>query len=147
MAWLNAAVLFAVVIAAAYLLAPYLTKVFTGEPTLLSGPLRPLERGIYVPCHIDPAAEMGWEQYALAALCFTACGTALLYAILRTQQWLPLNPQHFPNLDPIVAWNTAVSFAPTTDWQVYSGENAMSYFSQMVGLAWQNFTAGAVVLR
>src|SRR5581483_195797 len=97
-------------------------------------------------CHIDPAAEMGWEQYALAALCFTACGTALLYAILRTQQWLPLNPQHFPNLDPIVAWNTAVSFATTTDWQVYSGENAMSYFSQMVGLAWQNFTAGAVGL-
>jgi K+-transporting ATPase ATPase A chain len=68
------------------------------------------------------------------------------YVILRTQAWLPLNPQHFDNLPPDLAWNTAVSFATTTDWQFYSGESTPSYLSQMLALAWQNFVAAAVGL-
>jgi K+-transporting ATPase ATPase A chain len=146
MLWINAGVLVALVVALAIPLAQYMEAVFTGERTQLSPVLRPLECAIYRWCGVRPDAEMGWEAYALCALATTAVGTAILYAILRTQAWLPLNPQHFPNFDPVVAWNTTLSFVTTTDWQVYSGENAASYFSQMAGLAWQNFVASAIGL-
>jgi K+-transporting ATPase ATPase A chain len=144
LAWMTAVVFFGLIVAAANPLAAYMDAVFTGARTPLSTVFAPAEHTIYRLCGIDPAREMTWQEYARAAVAVTLAGTAALYALLRTQAWLPLNPQHFGNVTPEIAWNTAISFATTTDWQFYSGENTMSYLSQMTGLAWQNFIAGAV---
>jgi K+-transporting ATPase ATPase A chain len=76
-------------------------------------------------------------------LAFSLIGLAYLYILLRTQKWLPFNPQHIDNMAPDLAWNTAVSFTTNTNWQFYSGETAMSYLSQMAGLAWHNFVSAA----
>ena len=86
---------------------------------------------------------MTWYAYALSMMAFSAVGLVYLYVLLRTQQWLPFNPQHFDNLAPDLAWNTAVSFLTNTNWQFYSGESTMSYLSQMAGLAWHNFVSAA----
>jgi len=77
-------------------------------------------------------------------LAFSLIGLGYLYVLLRTQKWLPFNPQHIDNMSPDLAWNTAVSFTTNTNWQFYSGETAMSYLSQMAGLAWHNFVSAAV---
>jgi K+-transporting ATPase ATPase A chain len=145
MPWLNAAVFAAILLTLAVPLAQYMNDVFSGEKTVLSAVLLPLERGIYRACRIREE-EMTWSTYAFAALALTATGATLLYVVLRLQQWLPLNPQHFPGFAPELAWNSAISFATTTDWQFYSGESAASYLSQMAGFAWQNFIAGGIGL-
>jgi K+-transporting ATPase ATPase A chain len=121
----------------------YMANIFEGRP---SWPLRALgecERGIYRLCGIDAAAEMSWKQYALALLLLNALGALLLYAVQRGQAWLPLNPQKFPGVPPDSSFNTAVSFVTNTNWQGYSGESAMSYLTQMAGLAVQNFLSAA----
>ncbi len=121
----------------------YMANIFDGRPIW---PLRALggcERGIYRLCGIDPAAEMGWKQYALALLLLNALGALALYALQRWQAWLPLNPQKFPAVPPDSSFNTAVSFITNTNWQGYSGESAMSYLTQMAGLAVQNFMSAA----
>ncbi|KOY60813.1 potassium-transporting ATPase subunit A [Photorhabdus heterorhabditis] len=87
--------------------------------------------------------EMNWWQYALAIIIFNLTGLLLLFTLLVTQGSLPLNPQHFPGLKWDLALNTAVSFITNTDWQAYSGENTLSYFSQMTGLTVQNFLSAA----
>ena len=87
--------------------------------------------------------EMTWYAYALSMLAFSVIGLVYLYVLLRTQKWLPFNPQHFDNMAPDLAWNTAVSFLTNTNWQFYSGESTMSYLSQMAGLAWHNFVSAA----
>jgi potassium-transporting ATPase potassium-binding subunit len=142
MPWLNAAVFLAVLLLAASPLARYMQAVFEGRLRLWG------ESAIYRWCGIDPQHEMGWPEYAVAALVFSLVATLAAYAIMRTQQWHGhfFNPQGFPNVDPWIAWNTAVSFITTTDWQFYSGENTMSYLSQMAALAWLNFVAGAIGL-
>ena len=94
----------------------------------------------------DPTHEMTWSEYLAAVLIFSAVSAAALFALLCTQASLPLNPQHFPNLSPVLALNVAVSFMTTTDWQAYSGESTLSYLAQMAGLGWQNFTAAAIGL-
>jgi K+-transporting ATPase ATPase A chain len=109
-------------------------------------PLRagaPLERGIYRLCAVDPTREMGWQSYAGGLLLFNALGALAVYALQRCQAWLPLNPQKFAGLTPDSAFNTAVSFITNTNWQGYSGESAMSYLTQMTGLAVQNFLSAA----
>jgi potassium-transporting ATPase potassium-binding subunit len=121
----------------------YIANVMEGRPIW---PLRvgaPLERWIYRLCGINPAAEMGWKQYTLALLVFNTLGALAVYALQRLQLWLPLNPQHFANVSPDSAFNTAVSFITNTNWQGYSGESTMSYLSQMAGLAVQNFLSAA----
>jgi K+-transporting ATPase ATPase A chain len=121
----------------------YIARVFEGR----SGwPLRagaPLERWIYRFCGVDPGAETGWKQYAIALLMFNLLGALAVYALQRLQAWLPLNPQKFANLPSDSAFNTAVSFITNTNWQGYSGESAMSYLTQMAGLAVQNFLSAA----
>ncbi len=114
-----------------------------GERTWLSPVLVPLERLIYRLCGVREDEEMTWYAYALSVLGFSLIGLAYLYVLLRTQQWLPFNPQHIANMAPDLAWNTAVSFTTNTNWQFYSGESAMSYLSQMAGLAWHNFVSAA----
>jgi K+-transporting ATPase ATPase A chain len=142
--WLQAIVFFLIVLAVTKPLGSYMARVFSGERTWLSGFLRPLERMIYRAGGIREDAEMTWYAYALSMLVFSVLGFAYLYVLLRTQKWLPFNPQHVDNMAPDLAWNTAVSFTTNTNWQFYSGEQAMSYLSQMAGLAWHNFASAAV---
>src|SRR5580698_6206035 len=120
-----------------------MAKVFQGQKTWLSPVVRPLEVAIYRSCGVSEDQEMPWYGYAFAVLAFHLAGLVFLYLLLRTQQWLPLNPQHFGPLSPDLAWNTAVSFTTNTNWQFYSGESTMSYLSQMAGLAWHNFVSAA----
>jgi K+-transporting ATPase ATPase A chain len=141
--WLQAGVLFGAILLLAKPVGIFLAKVFQGETTWLSRVLRPLEVAIYRVSGIREDEEMPWYGYAFAVLAFHLVGLAFLYALLRTQQWLPLNPQHFGPLSPDLAWNTAVSFTTNTNWQFYSGESTMSYLSQMTGLAWHNFVSAA----
>jgi len=95
-------------------------------------------------CGIDDTKETGWKDYGISMLLFSGVSLFLLYLIERTQQWLPLNPQKLPDLAPDLAWNTAVSFTTNTNWQSYVPETTMSYFTQMAGLAYHNFTSAAV---
>jgi potassium-transporting ATPase potassium-binding subunit len=141
--WLQAGVLFGAVLLLAKPVGIFMAKVFQGEKTWLSPVIRPLEVAIYRFSGVREDEEMPWYGYAFAVLAFHLVGLAFLYALLRTQQWLPLNPQHFGPLSPDLAWNTAVSFATNTNWQFYSGESTMSYLSQMTGLAWHNFVSAA----
>jgi potassium-transporting ATPase potassium-binding subunit len=124
----------------------YMAEVFAGRPPGVLRRAAPLERLVYRLCGIDPTREMGWKEYAVALLLFNALGTLALYALQRLQPWLPLNPQHFGNPSPDSAFNTAVSFVTNTNWQGYAGESAMSYLTQMLGLAVQNFLSAATGL-
>ncbi len=126
----------------------YLERVFAGERTFLDPVMRPLERAIYRWAGVDPREEMDWKRYATAFLLFSLAGTLLLYVILRLQPVLhTFDPAFRPDpVAPDLAMNTAISFATTTTWQAYGGETTMSYFSQIVGLAAQNFLAGAAGL-
>jgi K+-transporting ATPase ATPase A chain len=139
-------VFFGILLATVRPLGAYMDAVFAGRAHLLSRIGGPLERATYRVCRIDASAEMPWRTYAFALLAMSVASVAAVYAGLRLQGALPLNPQHFPSLTPDLAWNTAVSFATTTDWQFYSGESTMGYGSQMVLLAWQNFIAAAIGL-
>jgi K+-transporting ATPase ATPase A chain len=122
----------------------YLTAVFAGRRTWLSPVLRPVERAIYWISGVDEEREQDWKIYTIAMLMFTTVTILLLYAIERTQQLLPLNPQGQVAVDPALAWNTAVSFSSNTNWQNYGGETTMSYLTQMAGLAFHNFASAAV---
>ncbi|MGA2030045.1 MAG: potassium-transporting ATPase subunit KdpA, partial [Verrucomicrobiota bacterium] len=106
--------------------------------------LRPLEKLTYRVLHVDATKEHGWKQYTFAMLIFSLASCLFTYAILRLQQYLPLNPQKFGALAQHLAFNTAVSFTTNTNWQSYGGESTMSYFSQMVALAIHNFFSAAV---
>lgn len=134
-----------VLTACAVPLGRYIDRVFAGERVLLSPLLLPLERRCYRALGIDPGSEMRWTRYAFALLATSLLTGLVLECVLRVQQWLPFNPQHFGNLQPDAAWNVAISFLTTTNWQVYAGENALGYFAQM-SLAWSNFIAAAVGL-
>ena len=121
----------------------YMARVYEGKPCGLDRALGWLERGIYRLAGVDPQQEMGWRQYAVAVLLFNAIGFLAVYALLRLQGVLPLNPQEFPANTPDLAFNTAASFATNTNWQSYGGETTMSYLSQMLGLTVQNFVSAA----
>ncbi|WP_444438502.1 potassium-transporting ATPase subunit KdpA [Pseudomonas sp. A6] len=140
------AAFFALVLLPAPLLGRFYYKVMEGERTFLSPVLAPVERLIYRVCGIDPQSEQNWKGYTLALLAFNLAGLALLFSILVGQGALPLNPQHLPGLEWTLAFNTAVSFVTNTNWQAYSGEAALSYLSQMLGLTVQNFVSPAVGL-
>ena len=137
---------FAVLLVAVKPLGSYIDDVFAGRRTFATPLLGRLETASYRLCRIDPDSEMTWQRYTFALIAVSITSIAAVYVVLRVQAYLPLNPQHFPNLAPDLAWNTAISFATTTDWQFYSGENTMSYLSQMMVLGWQSFIAPAVGL-
>jgi potassium-transporting ATPase potassium-binding subunit len=124
-------------------LGAYMTRVYQGEKVFLSPVIRPIEHFIYRIAGIQPAEEMTWKLYAIVMLIFNLAGLLLVYAILRLQSFLPLNPQSLSAVSPDLSFNTAVSFATNTNWQSYSGETTMSYFSQMLGLGVQNFLSAA----
>jgi K+-transporting ATPase ATPase A chain len=124
-------------------LGRFMVRVFAGERHFLARVFGPIERAIYKLSGVNPAREMSWKAYAIAMLVFNIAGGVLLLVIELTQQWLPFNPQHLPNVPFALAFNTAVSFMTNTNWQAYSGENTMSYFTQMAGLAVHNFVSAA----
>ena len=109
-----------------------MARVFQGQPCGLDRVLGGAERVIYRLAGVDPAQEMTWKAYALAVLLFNAIGLFAVYALLRLQGLLPLNPQEFGDVPPDLAFNTAVSFATNTNWQSYGGETTLSYLSQML---------------
>ncbi|WP_028003451.1 potassium-transporting ATPase subunit KdpA [Sinorhizobium meliloti] len=141
--WLQISLLFLAVLVVVKPLGLYMAAVLSGERNVLSPILGPVERGLYGAAGIDPAREQGWLAYTLSMLAFSIAGFALLYAFLRLQTWLPLNPQGFGNVPPDLAFNTAVSFVTNTNWQNYGGETTLSHFSQMMGLTVQNFVSAA----
>lgn len=122
----------------------FLARVFEHEKTFLNVLLRPIERLIYRICGVDENKDMRWTEYGVAMLIFSAFSLILLYFMQRLQLWLPWNPQRFSNVAPDLAWNTAVSFTSNTNWQAYTPEVTMSYFTQMAGLAYHNFASAAV---
>src|SRR6267142_38045 len=111
--------------------------------TWLDPVLAPVERFTYRAMGVDPRKEHDWKQYTLAMLLFSLVGCLFTYAILRFQYFLPLNPQKLAGVSPDLSFNTAISFTTNTNWQNYAGESTMSYFSQMVGLAFHNFVSAA----
>ncbi len=127
-------------------LGAYMARVFEGEQTFLSKRLGWLERGTYELLGVDPAADMKWTKYAGAMLAFSLASLLFTYGALRLQGLLPLNPQHFgaKQMTPDLAFNTAVSFTTNTNWQAYSPELTISYFSNMVSLAIHNWASAAV---
>lgn len=141
--WLQSFVFFAIVAAVTPPLGAYLYRIFAGERTPLTPVLAPVEGAIYRFCRIDPERQMTWKTYLFAVLGFSLIGFAYLYALLRTQAWLPLNPAGFGNLPPDLAFNTAISFLTNTNWQFYSGESTLGYLAQMAGLAWHMFVSAA----
>lgn len=121
----------------------YMAKVFSGEKTFLAPVLGPLEVAIYKLSGINHDKEQGWLGYTLAMLAFSVAGFVVLYAIMRLQAYLPVNPQGFGAVPTDLAFNTSASFVTNTNWQNYSGEAVMSNFTQMAGLAVQNFLSAA----
>jgi K+-transporting ATPase ATPase A chain len=142
--WIQIAVFLALILAVTKPMGVFMARVFSRERTFLDPVLRPVERLLYRLTGVDEAHEMRWTEYAAAMLLFSVVSMLLLYLMQRVQAWLPFNPQKFAAVLPEhLAWNTAASFTTNTNWQAYSGESTMSYFTQMAGLAYHNFISAA----
>jgi K+-transporting ATPase ATPase A chain len=142
--WLQIFVFLGLILVVTKPLGIFMARVFAGERTFLDPLLRPIERVIYRITGVDEKHEMRWTEYATAMLLFSAVSMLVLYLIERIQGILPFNPQHLTAVMPEhLAFNTAASFTTNTNWQAYSGETTMSYFTQMAGLAFHNFASAA----
>ena len=142
--WFQIVLFLAIILAITKPLGVYMARVFSGEKTFFDPVARPVERLLYRVTGVDEKHEMRWTEYAFAMLLFSAVSMVVLYAMQRLQGYLPFNPQKFGAVNPAhVAFNTAASFTTNTNWQAYSGENTMSYFTQMAGLAFHNFASAA----
>ena len=122
----------------------FIAKVYAGEKTFLDIILKPCENFIYKVTRVNTTEEMTWRQYGIVMLLFSLASTLSLYAIQRLQGLLWFNPQNLPATSEHLSFNTAISFVTNTNWQSYSGEATLSYFTQMVGLTMQNFASAAV---
>jgi potassium-transporting ATPase potassium-binding subunit len=142
--WLQILVFLLAVFLVTPVLGSFMARVFARQKTWLDPVLRPIERLIYKLTGVDETREMRWTEYAVAILMFSVVSLLVLYVMQRVQPWLPFNPQGFGPVAPDLAFNTAVSFTTNTNWQAYSGESTMSYFTQMAGLAYHNFVSAAV---
>ncbi len=125
-------------------LGTYMAHVYQGERTFLHPVLRPVERVIYRVCAVDEKREMGFVSYTVSLLVFNFVVLLFIYAVLRLQGVLPFNPARVPGMNGWDAFNTAVSFATNTNWQVYVPETAVSYLTQMLALARENFVSAAI---
>jgi len=143
--WFQIVLFLALILAVTKPLGVFMAHVFSREKTFLDPVLRPVERLIYRLTGVDEQHEMQWTEYAVAMLLFSTVSMLVLYAMQRLQGVLPFNPQKLPGVSPAhLAFNTAASFTTNTNWQAYSGETTMSYFTQMAGLAYHNFASAAV---
>lgn len=138
-AWTLLIVYSAVLLLLALPLGRYVATVMEGRLPMAGR----MESALYRVCGVKAETEMGWLQYTLAILLFNALGVLAVYALQRLQLWLPLNPQRMVNVTPDSSFNTAISFVTNTNWQGYGGESTMSYLTQMLGLAVQNFLSAA----
>ena len=125
-------------------LGTYIAKVFSFEPTFLDRPMRPIENAIFRIFGIDPSVSMTAKQYGVALILTNFAWIILSYIFLRLQGHLPWNPEHMTAVNPQLAFNTATSFGTNTNWQAYSGETTMSYFSQFANLEFLQFVTPAV---
>jgi K+-transporting ATPase ATPase A chain len=142
--WLQILLFFAIIIAITKPIGLFMARVFSGERTFMDAVLRPVERLLYRLTRVDPEREMKWTEYAVSMLLFSGVTMLVLYVMQRVQLSLPWNPQKLAGVGPELAFNTAGSFTTNTNWQNYSGESTMSYFTQMAGLAYHNFASAAV---
>jgi K+-transporting ATPase ATPase A chain len=142
--WTQIALYVVVLTALTPLIGAYMARVYAGDRVLLARVLGPLERGIYRALRTDPEEGQDWKGYARTTLLFSAVFFVLLYVILRTQGIHPFNPEGYRSGTWDLSFNTAASFLSNTNWQYYGGETTLSYFSQMTGLAVQNFVSAAV---
>ena len=142
--WFQILVFLALVLAVTKPMGVFMARVFSRERTFLDPVMRPVERLLYWVTGVDETHEMRWTEYAISMLLFSAVSMLLLYLLERVQGFLPLNPQKFGAVTPThLAFNTAASFTTNTNWQEYAGEQVMSYFTQMAGLAYHNFISAA----
>ncbi|MGZ6643864.1 MAG: potassium-transporting ATPase subunit KdpA, partial [Solirubrobacteraceae bacterium] len=141
--FLQIALFFALIVAVTPVLGGYMARVFRGERTFLDPVAGPLERLTYRVLRIAPDRGQDWKAYARSVVFFSLFGWLVLFAILRTQTLHPFNPQGFHSGTWDLSFNTASSFVTNTNWQYYAGETTLSYFSQMAGLAVQNFVSAA----
>ncbi len=142
--WLQISVFLLAIFLLTKPLGVFMARVFDRKKTFLDPVLRPIERLIYRLTGVDEKHEMRWTEYAFAMLCFSVIPMLVLYAMERLQQWLPWNPQKLGAVTTDLAFNTAASFTTNTNWQAYTPEVTMSYFTQMAGLAYHNFTSAAM---
>ncbi|HEV8492584.1 MAG TPA: potassium-transporting ATPase subunit KdpA [Candidatus Angelobacter sp.] len=141
--WLQILLYFTVILLLTKPMGVFMAKVFSREKTWLDPVLRPMEKLLYKLTCVDENHEMRWTEYSIAMLLFSAVSMLVLYLLERTQQWLPYNPQKFAAVPQDLAFNTAASFTTNTNWQFYTGEQTMSYLTQMAGLAFHNFASAA----
>lgn len=141
--WFQIAVYLLAVLALTKPMGAYMAHVFTRERTFFDPIAMPVERALYKLTGVDESREMRWTEYAVCMLLFSAVSMLLLYLLQRVQNILPFNPQHMGSVASDLAFNTAASFTTNTNWQAYSGESTMSYFTQMAGLAYHNFISAA----
>ncbi len=134
---------FAVLFLLAWPLGLYMARIYRGDLPAFVAWLRPVENFCYRLAGVRHGDDMGWRRYAGAVLAFSLLGVLAVYALQRLQLWLPFNPQAMANTTPDLAFNTATSFVTNTNWQSYGGETTMSYLTQMLGLAVQNFLSAA----
>jgi K+-transporting ATPase ATPase A chain len=138
-AWMLLGLFMTVLLLTVKPLGTYIANVMEGRFSLAGK----IESPLYRLCGIRQDEEMGWLRYAFAILLFNALGLLAVYALQRLQFWLPLNPQSMANVSPDSAFNTAISFVANTNWQGYGGESTMSYLTQTLALAVQNFLSAA----
>src|SRR5580693_7771873 len=142
--WLQILLFLVLVFLATKPLGIFMAHVFNREKTFMDPVLRPIERLLYRITGVDENHEMRWTEYAISMLLFSMASMVVLYLMERLQGYLPFNPQKFGAVSPAhLAFNTAASFTTNTNWQAYSGETTMSYFTQMAGLAYHNFMSAA----
>jgi K+-transporting ATPase ATPase A chain len=143
--WLQIIIFFALIVAVTKPMGVFMARVFSRERTFMDPVLRPVEKLLYRVTRVDETHEMRWTEYAVSMLLFSVVSMLVLYLIERVQGFLPFNPQKLGAVSPAhLAFNTAASFTTNTNWQAYSGESTMSYFTQMAGLAYHNFASAAV---
>src|SRR5271157_3720764 len=136
----------ALVVVVARPLGAYMADVFQNRRTVLTPAFGPIERAVYWAAGVKAKEEQEWDAYAISMVLFGGACMLGLYAILRLQAWLPLNPQGFPGVEPGLAFNIAVSFVTNANWQAYGGETTLSYLSQMAGLTANNFLDSAAAI-
>ncbi len=141
--WIQIVLYCAIIVAIVKPLGGYMTRVFSGERTLLSPVLRPVEAGIYWVGGVDERREQHWLTYTVAMLLFHVGGFLIIYGVMRLQALLPFNPAEQSAVAEDLSFNTAISFITNTNWQNYGGESTLSYLVQMLGLTHQNFLSAA----
>ncbi len=142
--WLQLIVFFIVLAALIVPVGGFMAKMYSGERTLLSPIIDPVEKWILSVSGVNGGEEMDWKTFAVAMMVYSVIGIAVVFLLQMVQHLLPLNPAHVGPVPWDLSLNTAVSFATNTNWQAYAGEAGVSYLTQMIGLAVQNYMSAAV---